>query len=329
MLHYSNTGLLISPQADTASPAASMFCAALMSRSCFVRHSGQSHIRTERGSFKRTCPHVQHRLLDGYHWSMPINVRPYHSALYSNCRTNSLQPESEIDLAKRQFFCMLEILRLSMAITWFSSISRVESLWRKSFLESEMRACNRATFNRAFARFLEPFCFLDRRFCKNARRFSHFRKILGEAIFSPVERIAKCVNPRSIPICPVTSCLEETSSVQSRETWYRPEGSFDTVTVEMVAALGSVRDQRMASGSFILARINEVPSHLKALAVYSADCLSNLVLNLGYKDRLAKKFANAVCKWRSDCWTGTELTSFSHTCSGFFFNSVRREDVLW
>src|ERR1700756_3469069 len=117
-------GFTLSPWADTASPAARTLRAAFTSRSWIDPHSGHVHERTPRGIFCTVWPQSLHRLLDGYQRSMPINVRPYHSALYVSCRTNSDQLASLIDFASRWFFCMLLTVRLSTAITWFSFINR-------------------------------------------------------------------------------------------------------------------------------------------------------------------------------------------------------------
>lgn len=240
---------------------------------------------------------------------MPINVRPYHLALYVSCRTNSDQPASLIDFASLRFFSMWLTARLSIAITWFSLIKRVESLCRKSLRESAVLAYMRATSSLAFVRLTEPFCFLASRRCSLASLASFLRNAFGAAIFSPVERTTKSVNPKSMPTLPVDVGFAQTTSSQSRDTWYRPALSFDTVTVVTFAPDGILRDQRIASGASIFASFSEVPSHLKALAVYSADCAPSLRRKFGYLARLAKKFANAVCKWRNACWSGTELTS--------------------
>src|SRR5260370_25557507 len=74
-------GLTASPQADTASPAANTFFAALTSRSWTQPHSGHVQHRVSRESEPSTCPQSEHRLLLGYHLSMATNVRPYHAAL--------------------------------------------------------------------------------------------------------------------------------------------------------------------------------------------------------------------------------------------------------
>jgi hypothetical protein len=65
-------------------------------------------------------------------------------------------------------------------------------------------------------------------------------------------------------------------------------------------ALGKVRDQRIERGSTIFASFRILPFQLKALVVYSADCLSCLLRNDGYLARLAKKLLKAACKWRKN-----------------------------
>lgn len=185
------TGLTVSPWADTASPAAKTLRAALMSRSWTLPHSEHVHSRAFKGMAFAVCPQSAHRLLLGYQRSIPISSRPCQLALYSSCRTNSDQPASLIDFDRQRLFCMLLTSRLSMAITWFSFISRVESLCRKSLRESAILACNRATFNLALRRFAEPFCFFASLRCSFASLLSFLRNVLGEATFSPVERMAK------------------------------------------------------------------------------------------------------------------------------------------
>lgn len=97
------TGLTFSPKANPASPAVNMFLAAFTSRSWDVLQLGHSHVRVLSENIARVCPQALQRLLDGYHLSMPINVLPYHFALYSNCRTNSDHPASLMDFANLRF----------------------------------------------------------------------------------------------------------------------------------------------------------------------------------------------------------------------------------
>src|SRR5450755_488122 len=253
---YSDTGLTFSPQTSPASPAVNTLRAALMSRSWLTPHSGHVQSRISKPMLPTICPQSLHRLLEGYQRSMPISVRPYHFALYSSCRTNSDQPESPIDLARQWFFCILLTARVSTAITWFSLISRVESLCRKSLRVSSIFACSRATFSLALARFfvvLSLLWFIRR--CSLARLLSFFRNAFGEAIFSPVERIAKWVRPRSIPTRPLAFFFGAMASSQSIDTKYRPTVSLDMVQVVTLAAFGMERDQRMFSGSSIFAKL--------------------------------------------------------------------------
>ena len=326
---YSNTGLTSSPQTDTASPAAKMLRAAFMSRSWITPHSGQVHSRTFKEREPMVYPQSLHRLLDGYQRPIPINVRPYQSALYSSCLTNSDQLASEIDFARQWFFCILLTAKLSTAITWFSFINRVESLWRKSFRASEILAWIRATFALAFARLAEPFFFFASRLCSLASLASFLRNVFGDAIFSPFDSMAKWASPRSIPTCPSTSGFALTESSHSIETKYRPEKSLDTVQVVTLASLGIERDQRIFNGSSIFASFSSFPSHLNALVVYSAACFPSFFLNVGYLFRCAKKFPKAVWRCLNDCWTGTQLTSFNHSNSGLFLSFVRIAEVSW
>ncbi len=139
------TGLTDSPRADTASPTAKTLRAALMSRSWTDPHSGQVHSRIFNGIFCMVWPQLEHRFVEGYHLSIPISSRPYHSDLYFSCLTNSDHPASAMDLESVRLRCMLLIARDSQQITWFSFISRVLSLCRKSLRVSAIFACSLAT----------------------------------------------------------------------------------------------------------------------------------------------------------------------------------------
>jgi hypothetical protein len=66
----------------------------------------------------------------------------------------------------------------------------------------------------------------------------------------------------------------------------------------------------MSSGARILASVSWPSRHLNADRVYSAAARDFFLdLKRGYFARLAKKFVNAACKCRKDCWRGTEDTS--------------------
>src|SRR5437660_12300642 len=87
------------PQAETARPAARMFFAALMSRSCRVPQDGHCHVLVDRLNTASKCPHELHVLELGYHLSITIRCRPALDALYSNMRRKAPQPQSELPLA--------------------------------------------------------------------------------------------------------------------------------------------------------------------------------------------------------------------------------------
>ena len=79
----------------TRVPMRKIFIAALMSLSWWLPHSGQSHSLMFKGNFSTMCPQSDQRLELGKYRSILINSRPYHSALYSNCLTNSPQLASD------------------------------------------------------------------------------------------------------------------------------------------------------------------------------------------------------------------------------------------
>ncbi len=95
------------------------------------------------------------------------------------------------------------------------------------------------------------------------------------------------------------------------DTNQRPALSCDTVTVDGCAPSGSGRDHTIARGPSILASVSRPSRYLNALVVYSADRRDFFRdLKRGYLARFPKKLANAVCRCRSACWSGTDDTSF-------------------
>src|SRR5690554_383296 len=132
--------LTLSPRANTASPAALMLIAAFTSRSWPTEHSGQTQERIASGIASFTWPQPEQRLLDGYHGSMATTWRPAQAALYASCRTNSPQPASLIDLARRLLRTMLFTCRDSTQITWFSLMIWRDSLCKLSIRQSEILA---------------------------------------------------------------------------------------------------------------------------------------------------------------------------------------------
>src|SRR5699024_5249461 len=137
-----------------------MLIAAFTSRSWVTPHS-HVHVRTFSGSFSWSFPQAEHSLEEGKNRSMATSSRPYQLALYSNMVRSSVQDASEIARASLPFLTRLRTERSSITTTWFSRTSRVDSLCRKSCRRSVMRACTRATFLRALARFALPFCLRD------------------------------------------------------------------------------------------------------------------------------------------------------------------------
>src|SRR5947209_12986124 len=126
-LVFTAPGLTASPQAATASPAAKMFLAALISRSCWTPHAGQVQKRISSVRESRTCPQAKQRLEEGYHLSSLTKVLPYHCALYASCLTNSDHPTSLIALAREWFWTIFLTCILSTHTTWFSRMISVET----------------------------------------------------------------------------------------------------------------------------------------------------------------------------------------------------------
>jgi hypothetical protein len=184
-------GLTGAPQADAASPAAVFtLIAALVSRSWTVPQAVQVHCRTFRGLGPSLTPQVEQVCEVGSNRPILIRVRPCLAALYSSMLMNEDHPASCTDLAS---FVRASPAtdRFSTAIPWFSEISFVESWWWNSRRASVTLAWARATFRRALARFLLPFCLRDSSFWTFFSFFSARRKKRGESIFVPSERTAK------------------------------------------------------------------------------------------------------------------------------------------
>ena len=153
---FAETGFTISPQANTASPAALMLRAAFTSRSCALWHSGHTQQRVAKSSLSSVYPQQEHRLLEGYQRSMATTVRPYQPALYSSWRTNSPQFASLIALASVGLRTIFLTAKFSTQIVWFSRINAVVNLWVKALRQSAILAWTRATLRFALRRLLEP-----------------------------------------------------------------------------------------------------------------------------------------------------------------------------
>src|SRR5690625_1386636 len=175
-----------------------MLIAAFTSRSWVTPHP-HVHVRMFSGSFSWSFPHAEHSLEEGKNRSMATSSRPYQLALYSNMVRNSAQDASEIARASLLFLTRLRTERSSITTTWFSRTSRVDSLCRKSFLRSVMRACTRATFLRALANFALPFCLRDSPRWALASFARSLRSWRGVVSFVPVLRVHQLVMPASSP----------------------------------------------------------------------------------------------------------------------------------
>ena len=153
------TGFTDSPKTEAASPAAKIFRAALMSRSCnTIAFRIKPAMHFER-HLRHSIPTLR-ALLTG--WIPTINVDqcapiPMRFILELS---DKLRPACITDgLRQTTVFLHITDSQVSMAITWFSLISRVESLCRKSLRESAVLACNLATLSLALMRLAEPLFF--------------------------------------------------------------------------------------------------------------------------------------------------------------------------
>ena len=320
MSTFVETGFAVSPQANTASPAALMFRAALRARACVVLHSGHVHWRVAKSSLSSVYPQQEHRLLEGYQRSIATTVRPLQLALYSSCLTISPQLASLIDFAKVGFLTIFLTAKFSTQITWFSLISVVVNLWVKSLRQSAICSWIRATFALTLRRLLEPFCFFANRFWYLANLAAYFAVYRGFPDAIPSDVITTSLIPTSIPTTELTTGSKATVSSTKNDTKYLPEGTRETVTV--VGLPSNRRDQRIFSGSACFANLSVSPSHLNAEVVYSADWCPSFFLKFGYLARPWKKFLYPVWRWRKTCCNGTLDTSLSQRCSGSFFHPV-------
>ncbi|MEN9502615.1 MAG: hypothetical protein RI964_1900 [Pseudomonadota bacterium] len=128
--------LTFSPKANTVSPTASMFFAALMSRSWIDPHSGHFQERTSSGIVSDTKPQQEQRLLEGKNLSISTYVLPVQFALYASWRVNSPQLASAMCLASLGCLIMFFTARFSTQITWFSLINLRDNWCKLSFRQS-------------------------------------------------------------------------------------------------------------------------------------------------------------------------------------------------
>lgn len=161
--------------------------------------------------------------------------RPYQLALYSIKSMNFDQLASAMCLDSFLFRISPFTFKSSKHITWFSLISFVESLCKKSFLLSAILACSLATFFEAFKKLLDlgvlsPLnrlcCFLDSLFWSLASLRECFAIAFNGLYLIPSLVIAKSVKPTSIPTDLVNIGLGSIASSTKIETKYLLLPSF-------------------------------------------------------------------------------------------------------
>ena len=143
---------------------------------------------------------------------------------------NVLQPKSEIARDNLRFLTIPDTFKSSNTIVWFSRMSWVDNLCRKSVRVSATLAWSLANRFRENSCRLDPLVFRDR----DLDNFFSFLILsfrgLGAFIFCPLLRVAKVEIPRSIP----TELSEDgktsgwTSTTKLRK--YRSELSLMIVT---------------------------------------------------------------------------------------------------
>ncbi len=135
-----DTSLTFSPRANTASPAALMLRAALMSRSRGAEQEGQVHSRSFNVNASLMYPQQKQRLELGKKVSIATMLRPAQSALYSSILKKCPHPASAMCLLTLGLRIRFLTLRDSTQTTWFSLISLRDNLWRLSIRPSEILA---------------------------------------------------------------------------------------------------------------------------------------------------------------------------------------------
>ncbi len=147
----------------------------------------------------------------------------------------------------------------------------------------------------------------------------------GSRIFCPSLVTAKSLMPRSTPTtAPAAGSCAGSGTSTAKETYQRPHGSRDTVTVLGSSDAGSRcgHDQANASGvpswrGTAARRGTGTPSACtRRTAARRGTCT-------GGAARPAKKAAYAACWWRIACCSGTQDTSPSQPSSSVAFIAVR------
>ena len=160
--------------------------AALMSLSRTVEQLLQVHSRSFSCSSLLMFPQFEQVLLDGAKRPIRRIFLPYQSALYSNIETKVDQLASLIACAKLWFLTIFFTDNVSKHIVWFSRISCVETLCKKSLRLFTTSSCSLASF------FLVrlPLCFEYLR-CTYFNLLCALRRYFGFSKTSPSDVITK------------------------------------------------------------------------------------------------------------------------------------------
>jgi len=260
---------------------------------------------------------------------------PYQSHLYSNWRKNSPHPASPMAWASVWLRFIPSIFKSSVhrVSTWLSWVNRYVCLWRKSLRWLAIRSCNRASFNRAFSRFLLPFFFLSCCLSRLFRIFKDFFRWRGFSTFRNFVRswfpiVAKWVNPisgasdRSMQGSGFLGCsLHVSTRIDAK---YLPVGVFLMVTVLMMPLNGrcstmGISDLNLGSEMRLFSQSTTT------FCGHANDSHPPFDLKCGYLDRFSKKFLYAASRLRREDCRDWALTSFSHSNS--FFNPINCDEV--
>jgi hypothetical protein len=109
-----------------------MFLAAFTSLSWVFPQKRQVHSLTESSFFPPIWPQLEQRCEVGSQREITLKSRPYISDLASNIVLKLRQPKSEIARDNLRFLSIPDVFKSSSTIVWFSRMSRVDSLCKKS-----------------------------------------------------------------------------------------------------------------------------------------------------------------------------------------------------
>src|SRR5690554_871808 len=288
-----------------------MLQAAFTSRSKTVEQLLQAHSRSFSRSSLFIFPQLEQVLLDGANRPIRRIFLPYQSALYSSIVTKVDQLASLIACAKLWFFTMSLTAKVSSAIVWFSLMSLLESLCKKSLRLFTTFSCSSANF--CFV--LLPLCFEYLR-CTYFNLLCALRRYLGFSNTSPSDVIAKSLIPKSIPIVVFSSigALVDISSLisQSIETKYFPVDVTLMVALLIIPCVGLCKD--ILIPSLNLGTINKL-FFTNTFCGIKKDCLPLCFdLNLG-KPAPLKNFLKAISILCTDCCKLCAFTSLSQGSS--------------